>query len=153
MSELPALSATETLMQREQLERMEAALLEMPQIEFPVTHRFAPGLYIREVFVPAGAVIVGHEHKAETLNILLQGAALVAHDGKVEELIAPLTFNSAPGVRKAAVVLEDMVWINVHPNPTNETDPAKLEDMFIVRSDGFLEAQRQLELLKEARKQ
>lgn len=152
MSELPALSATEKLMQKAHIETMERALLEAPQVDCPVTHRFAPGLYIREIFVPAGAVIVGHEHKAETLNILLQGAALVAHDGKVEEMVAPLTFNSAPGVRKAAVVLDDMVWINVHPNPTNETDPAKLEEMFIVKSDAFLEVQRQLELLKEARK-
>jgi hypothetical protein len=150
MSELPELSATERLMQKARIEEMERAMLEMPQVNAPVTERFAPGVYLREIFMPAGALIIGHEHRTEHFNIVLQGSALVAIDGVVEEIIAPATFVSKPGVRKVLLIIEDMIWQTVHP--TTETDPAKLEDMLIVKSEGFQEVERQLQLLKEARK-
>ena len=151
MSELPTITETERQLLKMRIEEMERAMIEAPQVHAPLTERFAPGVYLREVFMPAGALIIGHEHKTEHFNIVLTGAALVAIDGKVEEIVAPATFVSKPGVRKVLLIIEDMTWQTVHP--TTETDPAKLEEMLIVKSEGFQEVERQLQLLKEARKQ
>ena len=51
-------------------DQVEAAFLEQPQADCPVTHRFGPGIYIREVLLPRGAYVVGHAHKTVHLNIM-----------------------------------------------------------------------------------
>ena len=34
-------------------------VLKQPQVACPVTHHFGPSIYIREVVMPAGTVVVG----------------------------------------------------------------------------------------------
>ena len=122
-------SQLEARSQQQAIKALARTLAHGPCVEIEPVHRFAPGLYVRELTVPAGHVIVGKVHKYETLNILLKGSALLACDGKVEKVSAPLTFVSAPGRQKAAIVLEDMTWMNVQA--TTETDVAKIEQEFI----------------------
>lgn len=96
------------------------------QTECPVTHRFAPGVYLREIFMPADTVVIGKIHKTEHFNILIKGACLIVHDdGRREELRAPMTFVSKAGVQKVLYILEDMIWQTVHV--TAEMDMEKLE--------------------------
>jgi hypothetical protein len=98
----------------------------MTQTECPVTHRFAPGVYLREIFMPADTVVIGKIHKTEHFNIILSGACLLVHeDGRREELRAPCTFISKAGVQKVLYIIEDTVWQTVHVTP--ETDLARLE--------------------------
>jgi hypothetical protein len=111
---------------REQVADMARLMAKMPQTECPVTHRFAPGVYLREISMPADTIVVGKIHKTEHFNILLQGACLIVHDdGRREELRAPMTFVSKAGVQKVLYILEDMIWQTVHVTP--ETDLMKLE--------------------------
>jgi quercetin dioxygenase-like cupin family protein len=131
------------------IDQIERALLDFPQEDIPVTHRFAPGLYWREIAVPAGVFIIGHRHKTAHFNILLKGRLRVLVDGRVKEVQAPYIVVSEPGVRKAALALEDSVWVNLHP--TEETDLAKIEEAVIEKSDGYLDHQldREAQLLLE----
>ena len=101
-----------------------------PQVECPVKHHFSPGLYMREIFMPAGTIVIGKVHKTEHFNIIVKGAAYIVHDdGSHEELIAPTVFVSKAGVQKVLVITEDMVWMTTHV--TEETDVQKIEDMII----------------------
>lgn len=118
---------------------VEKRLMKCPQVEIPIEHHFAPGVYAREAFMPAGALVVGHAHKEECLNIVLSGSALVSINGKLTEVSAPFILKSPAGSRKIAYVLTGMRWVNIHPNATNETDPAALEDAHIEKSTAFLE--------------
>lgn len=103
-------------------------LARFPQTPCPVKHHFAPGVYTREIFMPADTIIIGHIHKTEHLNILVQGACFIVHDdGSHEELRAPMTFVSQAGVQKVLVITEDMIWMTVHV--TTETNVEKLEAM------------------------
>ncbi len=140
----------ETRNQQEAIKALARTLAHGPCVEIKPVHRFAPGLYVRELTVPAGHVIVGKIHKRETLNILLKGSALLACDGKVERVSAPLTFISGPGRQKAAIALEDMTWMNVHA--TTETDLVKIEQEFIEPDPEFdaylLEAQTLLKTIQ-----
>lgn len=97
-------------------------------------HRFSPGLYIREQFMPMGYLMLGHEHRGPAMNFVMSGRIRVYVDGKVREITGPCVFESGPG-RKVGLVLEDTVWLNVHPNPDNETDVEKLEDRYVKKSE------------------
>ncbi len=116
------------------LDAAEVLLLQVPEIEGQLHHSFAPGLYIRELTIPAGAVILGHAHRGSTLNMMMKGRVVV-HDGEGVRrvLVAPYQFVSPPG-RKMAYALEETVWVNVFPNPDDETDIDALEDRYTEKS-------------------
>ena len=128
------------------IERAEAELLKLPQLDCPLTHKFAPGVYMREILMPAGSFIIGHEHKTEHFNVVLSGRARVMMDGVVEEIVGPCTFVSKPGVRKVLYILEDMRWATVHP--TRETDLDKLDRKLIRKSEAWLSANEMKQLME-----
>ena len=111
--------------------KLETAMLELLQEPAPVVHRFGPGIYIREVRLPAGAFVIGHEQTQEHLNIMLTGRVRMV-DGTI--LQAPMIFTGKPG-RKAGFIEEDCVWLNVYA--TEETDVEKLEATYLRKSDAF----------------
>jgi hypothetical protein len=116
--------------------------------DFPTRHTFEDGIYLREVFVEKGRMIVGHRHRSRTINILAGGTILVSINGRPKMITAPATIVSESGTRKAAIAIEDVTWINVHSNPDNERDLGLLEDRYIEKTDVFLEhEQRELEAL------
>ena len=119
------------------VEVLEGAMLQVPQTNCPNKHYFSPGVYVREIFMPAGTVVIGHEHKTRHLNIVSTGRARVMMNGVIKEIVAPVTFESEPGVRKVLHILEDMVWSTVHVTKT--TDLGELEEEMITKSETFLE--------------
>ncbi len=105
-------------------------LAKLPQEDAPVTHRFAPGVYLREIAMSADSIVIGRVHKTRHFNVLLTGACLIVHaDGTQEELRAPMTFVSEAGVQKVLYILEDMQWQTIHP--TEETDLTKLDELLV----------------------
>lgn len=121
------------------IEQAEKALLDMPQVECPVVHAFWPGVYVRGVKLPAGSFVIGHYQKNEQLNLMTNGKVAVLVEGDYQMLEAPLFFMGKPG-RKVGIVIEDVVWYNIYPNPSNEHDIDKLEDMCFERSESWLRA-------------
>lgn len=114
----------------QQIDYIAHELAKLPQTPAPLVHRFAPGVYLREIFMPADTVVIGRIHKTEHFNILVSGSCLIIHDdGSREELRAPMTFVSQAGVQKVLYIIEDMVWQTVHP--TDETDLEKLSAMLV----------------------
>lgn len=124
-------------------DRMEVELLKRPQLRIPLIERFAPGVYMREVEMPIDSFIIGHRHRTKHFNVVIRGKASVLMDGKVHHFQAGDTFVSDEGVRKILYIHETCVWQTVHP--TEETDPAKLEEMLIIKSDAFQEHQAEIE--------
>jgi hypothetical protein len=128
------------------IEQVESHLLDLPQVECPVVHHFGPGIYIREVTLPAGTLAIGHAQRFDHLNIMLTGAvAMVGDDGQTKVLRAPMIFVGKPG-RKLGYVLETCIWQNVYA--TDERDIDKLESMFLDKSatwQAHAEAAKQLE--------
>lgn len=125
------------------------ALSKLKQTECPVVHRFAPGVYLREIQMPADTVVIGKIHKTEHFNILIKGACLIVHDdGSREELRAPMTFVSGAGVQKVLYIIEDMIWQTVHVTP--ETDLTKLEAELIEPRDYSISYIAQAEVQKIA---
>lgn len=105
-----------------------------PQAECPLKHYFAPGVYIREIFMPAGSIVIGKIHKTEHFNIIQQGKLKILHDDYTNTVLtAPHTFVSKPGIQKVLYILEDTVWSTVHL--TEERDLERLEAALIEPDD------------------
>lgn len=128
------------------IEGLEGKILKLPQVDCPLVHRFAPGVYARQIFMPKDSIIVGHCHRTEHFNIVISGRALVMMDGHTEEIVGPCVFVSKPGVRKVLRIIEDMVWITIHPS--HHTDLKKLEKELIVKSPTFVDHAEEIERLK-----
>jgi hypothetical protein len=121
----------------QKIEAILPQLKELPQVNCSEKHYFGPSLYIKEVTMPAGSVIVGKPHKVEHMCVMLQGKmVLVADDGSRKEVCAPMTFVGTPG-RKVAYILETTVFQNIYA--TEETDVKKLENMFVENTQLLLE--------------
>ena len=104
-------------------------LIEFPQSPCPIRHIFGGGIYIREITVGAGVFLIGQYHKTTHMNHMVKGKVIMLNlDGTTTEVSAGATFTCPPG-RKIGLVLEEMVWHNIHA--TDETDIDKLEDMYI----------------------
>lgn len=115
---------------RDRVERLEAALECVPQVDCPVRHFFAPGLMAREITIPAGVVLVGAVHRTENLAVLSKGRMLLATEQGPVEITAPHILTVMPGDKNSATALEECVWTNFLANPTNETDIGRLVEMF-----------------------
>lgn len=107
-----------------------------PQVECPVQHFFGPSIYIREVVMPAGTVVVGKSHKHDHLCNMVEGRMIVVNeDGEQREVVAPSVFMAKKG-RKTAYIIETVRFQNIYS--TDETDVEKLEHMLVEDSPVLL---------------
>lgn len=107
------------------------ALKSYPQEELPVQHEFLDGIYMRTVMMKAGLVVVGKIHKQEHVAIISKGRATVVTENGVVEMTAPFMFKSPPGVQRALVIHEDMIWTTVHRS--EHRDLERLEEQLIAK--------------------
>lgn len=93
-------------------------------------HRFAPGMYSREMYVPAGTLITGAIHRQEHFSLFLEGVLLVPDDEGGSKIIeAPYVDIAQPGTKRVGVALTDVRWITFHPTEA-DTVPDAEEELF-----------------------
>lgn len=98
----------------------------------PLKHSFSDGMYVREIFIPAGTVMTGKIHKHQHPNFLMSGeVVVVTEEGGEEHLVAPQSIMSPAGTKRALHAITDLVWITVHHNPDNHQDLKSLEGIVI----------------------
>lgn len=120
----------------EKIDRLEVALNDLPQVEFPTESTFTPGLYCRKIFMPAGSFLTSKIHKTEHPYVVTQGVVDVWIDGDVETIRAPHFGITMPNTRRVLHVKEDTVWATYHP--TNKTTVEEVEDEIIIKRDAHL---------------
>ena len=110
----------------------------------PVKHTFSDGIYVREMFVPKGMMLVGKIIKQTHHIFLMSGKiAIITEDGeKIME--GPCSLVAKGGTKRVGYALTDVVWINVHPNITDTQDLDKLEQEVI--AEDYDEYNRYIEL-------
>lgn len=105
-----------------------------------ITHYHVPGLYGREMWMPADCLITGKIHKTEHICILSKGKVTVANGGESVTYEAPATIISKVGAKRAVYAHEESVWTNFHA--TELSDPEEIEEEIIAKSfeelDGLL---------------
>jgi hypothetical protein len=98
---------------------------------FPLKHTFAEGLYIREISVPAGQLVITKIHKFSHPVFLLKGDVSVVQEDGIKRIQAPCSFITPAGTKRICYTHEDTVWTTVHA--TKETDLDKIEEEVIAK--------------------
>jgi quercetin dioxygenase-like cupin family protein len=93
----------------------------------PIKHSFADGIYVRQMDMKQGSIVVGAIHKHLHVWFLLTGCVTVATEDTTEDYIAPCYVVSTPGVKRVILANEDSIFVNIHKNPSNTQDIDKLE--------------------------
>lgn len=107
---------------RQKVQALEDEIAKLPQVDCPVRHYFVPGMYAREMTIPAGVTLTGAVHKTEHLSTISAGRILVESGEGVVEICAPYTFVSSPGAKRAGLALETTVWTTFHATDTTDLD-------------------------------
>lgn len=95
------------------------------RVEMPVTHRFTPGLYIREIHIPAGTLLTSAIHRTEHPFIISKGRIAVISENEGRVIYeAPHCGITKPGTRRVLHAETDTVWTTFHA--TEETDVARI---------------------------
>lgn len=99
---------------------------QLPQVEAPQFDHFGPGVYVRELQVPAGTFAVGAVHRTEHLAIVIGHCWLTTDEG-VREFWGVHVVKSKAGAQRAIAAITECRVFTIHP--TDETDPEKLVEL------------------------
>jgi len=97
----------------------------------PVKHSFADGCYIREIFNPAGLLLVTKIHKKKHPFFLMKGKMSILTEEGIKHIEAPHHGITCPGTKRVIYTHTDCVFITVHA--TNNTDIQEIEEEVIAK--------------------
>lgn len=120
------------------VDAIQAAIERLPQAQLPLAHRFIPGLYIRTIFMPKGAMVVSKIHRTRHPFVVTKGRCLVwdARAGgaaPASEIKAGHIGVTEPWTRRVLFIYEDTVWTTFHV--TDKTTPEEVEAEIIEPHD------------------
>jgi len=98
----------------------------------PLKHMFADGCYIREVYNPAGQILLTKIHKKKHPFFLMEGEMLVLTDKGVETLTAPHYGITEPGTQRIIYSKTGCKFVTVHA--TEHTDIEEIEKEVIAEN-------------------
>jgi len=112
---------------REQIEQLQAEMVKMPQYEAPTEHVFHGGMYCRQVWRPAGCLIVGKVHKKEHFYMVVSGTVKVTTDDGLQTITGPMLLCSKPGTKRAVFAETDALCMTFHRVDSNTVEDAESE--------------------------
>lgn len=117
---------------------VESVMCNMPDVMYgdclPLKHTFADGMYIREITVPKGMLLVTKIHKLTHPFFLLRGECSILTERGVERIKAPYSGITQAGTKRIVYTHEHTIWTTIHA--TKETDLDKIEEDIIAKTYG-----------------
>ena len=105
----------------------EERVRELTQVGLKVTHRFAPGLYYREMLIPKGTTLTGRVHKKDDLKIVYYGDIEVMTEDGYMRVQGPAVLRGRAGSKPWALALEDTLWASVTATELTDLDEIEKE--------------------------
>jgi quercetin dioxygenase-like cupin family protein len=121
---------------REQIDRLQAEMVKMPQAELETEHFFSPGMYCRRVYRSAGTLIVGKVHKEPHFFMCAKGEIIAWTEVGMRKLQAGDVIESRPGTKRVTLAVTDAIGITIHR--TDKTDLDEIEAELIEPDDAAL---------------
>jgi len=90
---------------------------------YKLEEAFTPGIYVRELTMPAGQLVFSLIHKQEHPYLVTKGKVSVYDGEQIYDIEAPFKGVTKAGTKRVLYTHEETTWITFHP--TNE----KREDM------------------------
>jgi len=120
------------------VDRMEAAIAELPPAIMSTVHLFTPGLYVRQLIVPAGTMFTGLKHKSQHPFILIGGVVeIIDHDSR-QIFEAPHMGITLEGTKRVAFAHTEVTWLTIHANPNDITNPDEIVSILTEEFDNPL---------------
>lgn len=118
-----------THVSRDQIERLQAEMVKMPQAELFTEHFFSPGMYLRRVYRQAGTLIVGKVHKHPHFFLCAKGEIIAWTENGMKRLKPGDVVECLPGTKRVTLAVEDSIGVTIHK--TDKTDIAEIEDELV----------------------
>lgn len=93
----------------------------------PLKHSFANGLYIREIFNPAGQLLVTKIHKTSNAFFLMKGKMTIMSEDGQKVIKAPHYGITKAGTQRIIYTHEDCIFITVHRTDKETVEEAEKE--------------------------
>lgn len=112
---------------REQIIQLQESMIPIQCDQPEPTHFFAPGMYLRELTVPSGMLLVGKIHKHAHFLVVTKGRAeVISEFGRT--IVEPGHISvSQPGTKRVVLALEDTQFITIHLNLDDTQDLSIIE--------------------------
>ena len=122
---------------------LEKVMKTMPQIHSEPKHYRVDGVYVRELFIPAGCLLTGKIHNKESIGVLAQGRLRITNGESSFVAEAPYITVDKPGIKRLGYAETDCTFLTIHR--TDAEDMGIMENELV--SNTFEEyEQKKLEL-------
>lgn len=101
-------------------------------------HRFAPGMYMRELTIPAGRVLTGKIHKHDHFMMVMSGLAIIFSEHGNAVVSGGYIAMSKAGAKRVVVTLEDTRFVTIHHNPSDTQDMGTVESEHIEAEEAIV---------------
>ena len=112
---------------RGNIEATEQFMKTLPQVHSEPVHSFAPGLYCRQLTMPADTVWISKTHKHDHFAFIMSGSCTVISPEGAEVLFAPFFMKTKAGTKRLLRIHEECTWITVHSVPAEMTQEDDIE--------------------------
>jgi len=127
------------------IQALEKKMLDQPDVitpennpDFnPVKHTFTEHQYVREIFNPAGEMLVTKIHKVEHPFFLLRGEMSILSEEGETRISAPYYGVTPVGTKRVIYAHSDCTFVTVHP--TSSKDLKEIEEELIAKDFSQLE--------------
>lgn len=86
----------------------------LPPGKYEYQHLISDGVYIRQMKLTKGTLVVGAVHKRETATVILKGSIKVFSENGLKILDAGTITVSPPGTQRAMIAIEDVTVATLH---------------------------------------
>jgi len=112
---------------RDQIDRLQAEMVKMPQLELQTEHFFVPGMYCRRVYRPAGTLIVGKVHKHPHFFLCAKGEIIAWTETGMRKLQAGDVVECQPGTKRVTLATQDSIGVTIHKTEKTDLDDIETE--------------------------
>lgn len=100
----------------------------LKQLDPPVDHYFAQGLYGRRIYVPGGTTVVTKVHMTQHITIALKGKCTMFDENGQRSIIeAPGMWVTEPGTYRAIYCHDNVEWVTVHASDKTDVQFAEFD--------------------------
>jgi len=112
---------------QDKVKALQEELVKLPQYEPLTKHTFHGGMYCREVWRPAGVLVVGKVHKKEHFYMIVYGTVAITTDDGVKSITGPCLLSSMPGTKRAVYAETDTLCMTFHRTDLTTVEEAEAE--------------------------
>lgn len=87
------------------------------------------GVYMKQVFVPAGVELHNHTHTFTHKSLLASGTARVTSGAETKEVYGPCVLTIERGVPHKVEAVTDIIWFCIHA--TDEQDADRIDHTLV----------------------